>query len=91
LLGDMRQKIGVLEGGLHAITLNRDTVTGELHDVRIQLADAIAKLTVTTAEAENWRRTAEECEEANKTLQKSGPSGAQAPAKKRGKASSQSE
>jgi len=64
-LGDMRQKTGTLEGQLKAVTTNRDMLSNEIHDARIQLAEATTKLSLLRIEAEKWRRQAEQAPQAN--------------------------
>jgi len=64
-LGDLRQKTGTLEGQLKAVTSNRDLLSNEIHDVRLQLTEATAKLSLLRSEAENWRRQVEQAPQGN--------------------------
>ena len=64
-LGDLRQKTGALEGQLKAVTSNRDLLSNEIHDVRIQLTEATDKISLVRIEAEKWRRQAEQAPQAN--------------------------
>jgi uncharacterized coiled-coil DUF342 family protein len=59
-LGDIRQKAGVLEGNLQAVTANRDLAINELKGVQAQLTEATAQVSLLRTEAESWRQKAEE-------------------------------
>lgn len=59
-LGDYRQKIGMLEGNLQAVTANKDLIANELKAAQMQLADAIAQASAMRSDAEKWQRQAEE-------------------------------
>ena len=58
-LGDVRQKAGVLEGNLQAVTASRDTAVGELKTVQAQLAEATAQLTSMRGDVDSWRSQTE--------------------------------
>jgi chromosome segregation ATPase len=59
-LGDLRQKIGTLEGSLQGVTASRDMITKELKGAQEQAAASAAQVTLLRADADNWRRQAEE-------------------------------
>jgi chromosome segregation ATPase len=61
-LGDLRQRVGMLEGNLQAVTATRDLTIGELKTAQAQLADALGQTTYLRVEIENWHRKAEEFE-----------------------------
>ncbi len=62
-MGDLRQKIGVLEGNLQALEANRGGLVAELEVIRQQLTNASAEAATARVEAENWRRQAEEAKQ----------------------------
>lgn len=62
-MGDLRQKIGVLEGNLQALEANRGGLVAELEVTRQQLTNASAEAASARTEAENWRRQAEEAKQ----------------------------
>lgn len=59
-MGDLRQKIGVLEGNLQALEANRGGLAAELEVIRQQLTNASAAAVSARVEAENWRRQSSE-------------------------------
>ena len=59
-LGDHRQKAGMLEGSLQAVTANRNLLGNDLKAVQGQLAQACTQAFLTRAETESWRNQAEE-------------------------------
>ncbi|WP_211455463.1 DNA-binding protein, partial [Collimonas antrihumi] len=61
-LGDLRQKIGMLEGNLQAAAANKDLIANELKAVQVQLADAMAQASTMRNDAEKWRHQAKECQ-----------------------------
>lgn len=62
-MGDLRQKIGVLEGNLQALEANRGGLVAELEVIRQQLTNASAEAATARVEAENWRHQAEEAKQ----------------------------
>jgi len=79
-LGDLRQKAGMLEGNLQAITTNRDMAVNDLKSIQAQLADATAQLFVVRTEVEKWQRQAEEAQRMVAELRET-PKPARAPRK----------
>lgn len=61
-VGDLRQKVGMLEGNLQAVAAARDLAADELKAAQAQLADALAQASVSRVASESWRRQAEECQ-----------------------------
>ena len=63
-LGDHRQKAGMLEGSLQAVTANRDMLSHEFKTVQAQLTDQLmeagAQALLARAETESWRNQAQE-------------------------------
>ena len=68
-LGDLRQKIGMLEGNLQAVAANRDSIAKELKATQEQATDSVAQTNLLRADAENWRRQADESQKMLATLQ----------------------
>lgn len=64
-MGDLRQKIGVLEGNLQALQASRSQLAADLEVVRQQLANASTQAASARVEAENWRRQAEEAKQSD--------------------------
>lgn len=62
-LGDARQKAGVLEGNLQAVTASRDTAVGELKTVQAQLAETTAQLTSMRGDVDSWRSQTEKAQQ----------------------------
>lgn len=68
-LGDLRQKMGMLEGNLQGVTAARNLTVDELKATQTQLADAVAQASFLRAEVESWRRQTEEFQRVASELQ----------------------
>ncbi len=71
-VGDLRQKTGILEGNLQAVTANRDLALGELKAAQAQLADAVTQLSVARSEAQTSRQQAEQAQQLIAQLRETG-------------------
>jgi len=61
-LGDIRQKTGVLEGNLQAVTTAHDLAVREAKNWQMQAAELSTRLSALSIEATNWQRQAEEAQ-----------------------------
>lgn len=59
-LGNLRHNTGMQEGKLLAAVAAQDAMAADLKEIRIQLNEANAKLTLASAEAERWRTEAQD-------------------------------
>lgn len=64
-MGDLRQKIGVLEGSRQTLEASRNQLVADLEIVRQQLTSTSTQATSARVEAENWRRQAEEAKQSD--------------------------
>lgn len=64
-IGDLRQKIGMLEGNLQALEAHRDRLVKELEDVRLQLTNASTQAASARVEVENWRRQVKDAKQSD--------------------------
>jgi hypothetical protein len=53
VIGDFRQKAGMLEGNLPAVITPRDVAVKKLVDIQTRLADATAQMSLLRTNAEN--------------------------------------
>jgi chromosome segregation ATPase len=70
-LGDFRQKAGILEGNLQAVTSARDMAAAELRTTQKQLADMTSQISSLRTDAENWQRQVEEAQRSITTIRES--------------------
>lgn len=61
-LGDIRQKTGVLEGNLQAVTTAHDQAVKEVKAWQTQIAELSTRISTLGIEAANWQRQAEEAQ-----------------------------
>jgi chromosome segregation ATPase len=68
-LGDLRQKAGVLEGNLQAVTAAREEMTNELASLKTRLEKSTLELAAARTETSTWRERALQAEQTVTTLQ----------------------
>lgn len=67
--GQLRQKVGTLEGNLQAALSERERLSADAEGLRRQVTEAASQAAGFRADAENWRRRAEEAQQAAADLQ----------------------
>jgi chromosome segregation ATPase len=60
LVGDLRQRAGVLEGNVEAMKSSQDKLATTLSEARVRLEHAQAQVTTLTLDRDNWQRSAAE-------------------------------
>jgi predicted nucleic acid-binding Zn-ribbon protein len=71
-IGQLRQKVGVLEGNLEAARSERDRVSESIETLRDKITEAATHAAAARADADNWRKRAEELQQAMAAQQVAG-------------------
>ena len=68
-VGQLRQKIGILEGNLQAVLSERDRISADTASLQRQVTESAFQAAGYRADAENWRRQAENAQKTVVSLQ----------------------
>lgn len=61
-VGELRQRVGVLDGNLQSARSERDRISADAESLRHQVTEAAGQAAGYRADADNWRRRAEEAQ-----------------------------
>jgi chromosome segregation ATPase len=67
--GQLRQRVGILEGNLQAAQSERNRISADAESLRRQVTEAASQAAGYRADADNWRRLAEKAQQAAADLQ----------------------